>query len=102
MHGAEILLKSKGLNAYLVGSEQGFYLFGEDLLEGRLVGRNWESCLDNLRTHPIAFEGTEVLRAEQTPGSDLNFKGETTGKMMAEREMNNGNDAGINTRMDMD
>lgn len=70
IHGAEILLKSNGLNAYLVGCHEGFFLFGEDLLEGRLVGRTWETSLHNLRAQPMAFEGQDVLRAERTPGPD--------------------------------
>ena len=79
--GAEILLKSKGLNAYLVGCPEGFYLFSEDLLEGKLVGRNWESCLNNLRAHPAAFEGQEVLRAERTPGPDSELEIKPAGAM---------------------
>lgn len=70
IHSAEILLKSSGLNAYLVGCQEGFYLFTEDLLEGRLVAREWGNCLVNLRAMPMAFEGGEVLRAERTPGPD--------------------------------
>ena len=77
IHGAEVLLKSEGLNAYLVGSQEGYYLFSEDLLEGRLVGRDWVSCLNNLRIHPIAFEGDGILRAERTPGSDSGHIHET-------------------------
>ncbi|KAK6379364.1 hypothetical protein LTS17_006282 [Exophiala oligosperma] len=70
IHGAQILLKSSGLNAYLVGCQEGFFLFSEDLLEGKLVGRSWETCLQNLRSQPIVFEGEEVLRAERTPGPE--------------------------------
>lgn len=70
IHGAQILLKSSGLNAYLVGCQEGFFLFGEDLLEGKLVGRSWETCLQNLRAQPMAFEGEDVLRAERTPGPE--------------------------------
>jgi hypothetical protein len=102
IHGAEILLKSKGLNAYLVGSQEGFYLFGEDLLEGRLVARSWESCLNNLRSHPIAFEREEVLRAERTPGPDCGVMDESNGNAMLNGNMTKGNDAGINGRMDID
>lgn len=78
IHGAEFLLKSRSLNAYLVGSQAGFYLFSEDLLEGKLVGTTWDSTLENLKSGQ--FEGTEVLRAERTPGPDegrngvLNFQ----------------------------
>jgi hypothetical protein len=102
VHGAEILLKSKGLNAYLVGCQEGFYLFNEDLLEGRLVGRSWDSCLNNLRTHPTAFEGEVVLRAERTPGPDSGFTKHFSGSSMAENNTNGNDDDGINGRMDVD
>lgn len=75
VHGAEILLQSSGLNAYLVGCQEGFYLFNENLLEGRLVSRTWEACLANLRSQPIAFEGEQTLTAERTPGPDLQTLG---------------------------
>ena len=70
IHGARILLKSSGLNAYLVGCQEGFYLFSENLLEGKFVARTWENCLANLQAQPMVFEGHEVLGAERTPGPD--------------------------------
>ncbi|KAK5940006.1 hypothetical protein PMZ80_007424 [Knufia obscura] len=70
IHGAEILLKNRTMDAYLVGCQEGFYLFAEDLLRGQLVGRTWDTTLNNLRAQPIQFEGTEVLQAERTPGPD--------------------------------
>ncbi|MCJ1364325.1 hypothetical protein MMC16_003435 [Acarospora aff. strigata] len=66
---AHILLQSAGLNAYLVAMSDGFYLFKEDLSEGRLVGRTWETCLANLQAVPMSFEGMQMLRAARTPGS---------------------------------
>jgi hypothetical protein len=102
IHGAEILLKSEGLNAYLVGSQEGFYLFSEDLLEGRLVGRNWESCLTNLRTHPVAFETNEVLRADRIPGPDSRFADEVYGSGMADGNSINGSNDAINGHMEVD
>ncbi len=102
IHGAEILLKSKGLTAYLVGCQEGFYLFSEDLLEGRLVGRNWESCLSNLQAHPITFEGAEVLRAERTPGPESGSSCGFGYSDDTDKGMSNGNDAGINGQMDID
>jgi hypothetical protein len=72
VHGAEILLQSTGLNAYLVGCQEGFYLFAENLLEGRLVSHSWDGCLANLRAPGgILFEGEHTLSAERTPGPDL-------------------------------
>lgn len=82
IHGAEILLKSEGLNAYLVGCQEGYYLFREDLLEGQLVGRSWEATLINLRAGPMHFEGEETLRAERTPGPE-DVKQHTTNGYMS-------------------
>ena len=62
-----VVLKSRGLDAYLVQEAGGFYLFREDLSEGQLVGSDWEKCLANLQRSPIAFEGTETLKAVRTP-----------------------------------
>ena len=70
IHGAEFLLKSSGLNAYLVACREGFYLFSENLLEGKLVARMWETCLTNLQAQPMVFEGDQVLGAERTPGPE--------------------------------
>ncbi|OCT49084.1 hypothetical protein CLCR_05035 [Cladophialophora carrionii] len=70
IHGAQFLLRNAGLDAYLVGCQEGFFLFTESLLEGKLVGRTWETCLQNLRSQPMVFEGDEVLRAERTPGPE--------------------------------
>lgn len=71
IHGAEILLKNRGLDAYLVGCQEGFYLFTEDLLRGQLVSRTWDVCLNNLRTSPMQFEGSQVVQAQRTPGPDI-------------------------------
>lgn len=70
IHSAEILLKNRTMDAYLVGCQEGFFLFAEDLLRGQLVGRTWDGALNNLRAQPIRFEGTEVLQAERTPGPE--------------------------------
>lgn len=74
IHRAEILLKHRGLDAYLVGCQEGFFLFQENMLEGKLVGRTWESTLTNLRAQPMHFEGTEVLHATRTPGPESDIK----------------------------
>jgi len=70
IHGAEILLKNSSMDAYLVGCQEGFFLFAEDLLRGQLVGRTWDAALNNLRAQPVQFEGNEVLQAERTPGPE--------------------------------
>ena len=62
-----VVLKSRGLDAYLVQEAGGFYLFKEDLSEGQLVGSDWEKCLSNLQRAPMVFEGVETLKAVRTP-----------------------------------
>ena len=88
---SQIVLRHKGLNAYLVTSrppvtapnasssyfcqndtsfggtksENLFYLFNEDLTEARLVASDWQTCAKRLRCSPIEFaQGSEVVRAE--------------------------------------
>ncbi|MCJ1473703.1 hypothetical protein MMC13_002354 [Lambiella insularis] len=72
----QLLLKSDAHQAFLgkatedasnVEGVQGFYLFSEDLNEGRLVAQNWKMCVTNLKVSSIAFEGQEILRATRTP-----------------------------------
>ncbi|KAI9827126.1 MAG: hypothetical protein M1819_007017 [Sarea resinae] len=63
---ANILLRSNGLNSYLVRATQGFFLFSDDLSEGRFVGATWEKALPNLQARPVVFEG-DVLRAVRSP-----------------------------------
>ena len=72
----QLLLKSEGHQAYLVraiptgdGLEnaEGFFLFAEDLNEGRLVAKTWDTCIPNLQKSPILFEGEKVLKAVRTP-----------------------------------
>lgn len=102
IHDAEIWLKSKGLNAYLVSCREGFYLFNEDLLEGRLVGRTWQSCLQNLRSHPIAFDGDEALRAERTPGPDARFAANFVKEEAVADGIAGGDDVDVNAQMELD
>ena len=71
IHGAQFLLRNAGLDAYLVGCQEGFFLFAESLLEGKLVARSWDTCLQNLRSQPMAFDGAYILRAQRTPGSEV-------------------------------
>lgn len=64
-----ILMKNRALNAFLVSAHPigsispAFYLFTEDLTQAQLVGSSWEIAVQNLRTVPVTFEGTEVLQA---------------------------------------
>lgn len=68
LSAAKILLKSKALDASLVETREGYYLFQEDLNQGRLVSKNWETCLANLKySSKITFEGLETLYARRSP-----------------------------------
>lgn len=93
IRNSKILLKHRGLNAYLVvgqsavadidmggheagDSQQVFYLFNENLCGAQLVARNWDSCLQNLRSVPIVFEDSHVISAtEWTPERVVEDKG---------------------------
>ena len=66
----EILLKSEGQEAYLVRAalpQESWWLFKEDLTEGRLISTAWEGTVAGLRAMPIAFEGETILFAQRTP-----------------------------------
>ncbi|EFQ98589.1 hypothetical protein MGYG_01615 [Nannizzia gypsea CBS 118893] len=89
LHDAQIMLKHRGLNVYLVSalpkdqqqndnaSQRHFYLFDDNLTEGQLVGRDWQSSIRNLQSSPIAFEaGSVVLKAaEKLPERQVEDKG---------------------------
>ncbi|KAE8418824.1 hypothetical protein BDV36DRAFT_150358 [Aspergillus pseudocaelatus] len=70
---SQILMKNRALNAYLVtarpvtpfgpANSNAFYLFNDDLTQAQLVASAWETCIQNLRSNPIVFEGTQILNA---------------------------------------
>lgn len=61
---AKIRLQSRGLNAYLVEAREGFFLFADDLRSGRLVSRDPQCALQNLKSSPPTFEGETMIAAE--------------------------------------
>lgn len=63
LSAVSIVLRSKGLEANLAETKDGYFLFKDDLSEGQLVGSDWETCLANLQRKPIAFQGSETLKA---------------------------------------
>lgn len=112
---SQILLKHKGLNAYLVTSrsssdtstsnhfggkdvsENLFYLFNEDLTEARLVASDWQTCAKRLRCSPIEFaEGSEVIRAEHAQRTDAG-----AAAIAQDAEMKSGG-LGMDMTMDVD
>jgi hypothetical protein len=67
---AKIRLQSKGLTSYLVEANEGYFLFGEDLKQGRLVSRTLEQTFLNLQGVVPTFEGEEILNAGETPNAN--------------------------------
>ncbi len=63
---AKILLESRGLQSYLVEAAEGYYLFAENLRQGRLVSVTAEGALQNLKSSPPVFEGLNTMAASET------------------------------------
>jgi hypothetical protein len=96
LHHSQMLMKSRGLNAYLVaatptsGSSPAFYLFTEDLAQGQLVASSWEACLQNLRSSPIIFEGPAPLGATDRPSAQpVSFNSMDTGVPLLQQALSN-------------
>lgn len=91
---AKIRLQSKGLASYLVESNEGYFLFGENLRQGRLVSTSLENTWVNLRGAVPVFEGDVVMEAGSTPKIDIGLQsmtnGETVMNGMNGHAMNNG------------
>lgn len=64
---AKILLESRGLQSYLVEASEGYFLFAENLRQGRLVSATPEGALQNLKTSPPVFEGLSTMDASESP-----------------------------------
>lgn len=54
----------KSNEAYLVEAGEGFFLFAENLREGRLVSRDAQRALQNLRSYPPVFDGPTMTAVE--------------------------------------
>ncbi|KAH8588357.1 hypothetical protein B0O99DRAFT_525141 [Bisporella sp. PMI_857] len=76
---AKIRLQSKGLASYLVEANEGFFLFGEDLKQGRLVSTSLENTWTNLGGPVPTFEGSTTMDASQTPKADDSSSSIATG-----------------------
>jgi hypothetical protein len=64
---AKIRLQSRGLSSYLVEANEGYFLFGEDLKQGRLVSTSLDKTWENLRGPVPVFDGEGVMEAGETP-----------------------------------
>lgn len=63
---AKILLESRGLQSYLVEATEGFFLFAENLRQGRFVSKTPEGALQNLKISPPVFDGLDIMDASET------------------------------------
>ncbi len=73
---AQILTKSSSLESYLVEASEGWFLFHEDLKQGRLVAKNLETTFRHLRSRPPVFDGEATFEATiqsvvATPALDM-------------------------------
>lgn len=66
---AKIRLQSRALESYLVEASEGFFLFSENLRQGRLVSQHPERAIENLKTSPPTFDGADTMEATETPKS---------------------------------
>jgi hypothetical protein len=64
---ATIRLKSRALESYLVEATEGFFLFSENLRQGRLVSKDSERAIQNLKTTPPTFDDANTMEAAETP-----------------------------------
>jgi len=64
---AKIRLQSRGLASYLVEANEGYFLFGEDLKQGRLLSTSLEKTWENLRGPVPVFDGEVVMEVGETP-----------------------------------
>ncbi|CZT02364.1 hypothetical protein WAI453_002002 [Rhynchosporium graminicola] len=63
---AKIQLQSKGLASYLVEASEGYFLFGEDLKQGRLVSTELGKTFANLKGPVPVFDGDVIMEAGQS------------------------------------
>lgn len=62
----EIVLKNKSKEQYLIKSNEGCYLFKENLTEGRLVTQNYEETLARLQGKDVRYDGKDPIYASGT------------------------------------
>ena len=81
LRNVRIVWKNEGISAVLISAvtlemsaagqllpgSPGYYLFDENLTQGRLVAKSWERCLDLLRSQPMQFDGMGIMEAGNAP-----------------------------------
>ncbi|MCJ1322059.1 hypothetical protein MMC15_007404 [Xylographa vitiligo] len=71
LSNVHLLMKSEAHQAYLgkadMAGSEGFFMFSEDLSEGRFVAQTWKHCIMNLKVTPLVYDSEEILKANRTP-----------------------------------
>lgn len=91
VNNAIIRLQSRGLASYLVETQEGYFLFGDDLKQGRLVSTSLQKTFENLRGPVPIFEGDMVIEASETPKASSPIIDAMTNNGPVEAMMTDGN-----------
>ena len=82
LRNVKVVWKNEGINAFLVSAatlevsvttgqllpgSPGYYLFDENMSQGKLVAKSWERSIDHLRAQPMQFDGEGVMEAGSQP-----------------------------------
>ncbi|TLD27227.1 hypothetical protein PspLS_05042 [Pyricularia sp. CBS 133598] len=62
-----IRLESRGLESYLVQANEGYFLFAENLKQGRLVSQDPTRAFENLKASPPIFDSASIMTAAESP-----------------------------------
>lgn len=62
-----ITLESRGLQSYFVEASEGFFLFDENLRQGRLVSQDAQRAFQHLQCSPPTFDSQVTLTAADSP-----------------------------------
>ncbi|KAF7888618.1 uncharacterized protein EAF02_003159 [Botrytis sinoallii] len=65
INNAIIRLQNRGLASYLIEAQEGYFLFGDDFKQSRLISTSLEKTFQNLQRSVPIFEGTTVLEASE-------------------------------------
>lgn len=84
---ASVRLESHALQSYLVESNEGFFLFAENLRQGRLVSNNIVGAMQNLQSNPPTFDGADTMYPTEPPKMMENMSHQSAPAMDAEMTM---------------
>ena len=92
LNNVVILVRGKSLESYLIRSSEGYFLFKEDLKEGRLIAKDISETLIKLRSPDIQFDSAGPIYAADSPdplpsndnGSDVEMDDRTGGNISFE------------------